>query len=122
MTRVCVLNVFNFIYPCLESTWKCAGTPERWGERESHHQLLICHQCCRRNVAGKSGRGAGGDAARRPILILMPFNPRVKLKRRAPELSRSKLGCVRDIDMKYNKMWAVIYHWTLSLREYAEAS
>lgn len=116
------MNVF-FIYQSLESTWKCAGTPERWGERESHHQLLICHQCCRQNVARKRGWGVGlGDAVRRLILILMPFNPRVKLKRRAPVLSCSKLGCVRDIDIKCNKKRAVIYHWPPSLREHGEGS
>lgn len=114
-----VVNVFFFVYQNLESTWKCAGTPERWGERESRHQLLICHQCCRQYVAGKRGVE---DAVRSLILILMPFNPRVKLKRRAPVLSRSKLGCVRDIDMKCNKKQAVIYHWSPSLRQYGEGS
>lgn len=124
MTWVYVMNVFFFIYQSLESTWKCAGTPERWGERESHHQLLICHQCCRQNVAGerKGGGGRGRDAVRRLILILMPFNPGVKLKRRAPVLSCSKLGCVRDIDMKCNKKRAMIYRWSSSLREYGEGS
>lgn len=119
MTWVCVLNVFFFIYQSLESTWKYAGTPERWGERESHHQLLIHHQCFRQNVAGSGG---GGNVVRGLILILMPFNPRVKLKRRAPVLSRSKLGCVWDIDMKCNKKRPMIYHWPLSLREYGEGS
>lgn len=116
-------------YECLECFLLHLSEPWKYLEiccytRDGEKERVIINYWSAINAVGRMwlGKGEGLMWWGRLILILMPFNPRVKLKRRAPVLSRSKLGCVWDIDMKCNKKQPVIYHWSLSLREDGEGS